>query len=371
MRKSPPPAKLWYHHLTLDLLVRVLSRSIFHPAIVLIFYLCIAAMHKHRQPIAFYTLYWAAILALVDAMVWFNHRLTYGTQRKVNWEEEVVVITGGSSGLGRVLAETLVRRGVMVGVLDIKRPDVEAEELMESGDLAWEVCDVTKLEEVTKSIKHIEQKLGPPSILINNAASPINGKSLLQQESQASVLTSEQAAHTLDVNAVSHFNLLHACLPHLMNSAKSNGAHIVTISSILSRLAPAHLADYAASKAVISTLHQCLNHEIAIHPSPNIEGKVKTVLVETGQMETGLFAEMTNLPWYANFFGPVLDAKDVASEIIRVIGRGDGGVLRMPFYAKIIGAGWYDVLPGSIQRLARWWSGIDHALALGKKSKAL
>ena len=40
-----------------------------------------------------------------------------------------------------------------VGVLDVRRADREAEELMESGDLVWGVCDVTKLDEVTKGIK--------------------------------------------------------------------------------------------------------------------------------------------------------------------------------------------------------------------------
>ena len=54
-------------------------------------------------------------------------------------------------------------------------------------------------------------------------------------------------------------------------------------------------------------------------------------------MDTNLFGPHTTLPWYANFFGPVLEAKDVAMEIVRVVERGEGGVVRMPFYAKIIG----------------------------------
>ena len=176
----------------------------------------------------------------------------------------------------------------------------------------------------------IEEKLGPPSILISNAASPIHGRPLLE-ESEKSVLTPVQATQTLSVNALSHFNLLHACLPHL--TTRPNGAHIVTISSVLAHLAPARLADYTASKSAISTLHYSLSYEIATHPSSDVRSKIKTLLVETGQIETGLFADMS-LPWYANFFGPVLDAKDVASEIIRVVGRGEGGVVRMPAYAR-------------------------------------
>ena len=82
-------------------------------------------------------------------------------------------------------------------------------------------------------------------------------------------------------------------------------------------------------------------------------------------MNTNLFGPYTTLPWYANFFGPILEAKDVAMEIVRVVERGEGGVIRMPFYAKIIGNTW-GALPGSAQRGVRWWSGVDEAVGQGK-----
>ena len=82
-------------------------------------------------------------------------------------------------------------------------------------------------------------------------------------------------------------------------------------------------------------------------------------------MDTNLFGPHTTLPWYAHFFGPTLEAKDVAMEIVRVVERGEGGVIRMPFYAKIIGHTW-GVLPGSLQKGVRWWSGVDEAVGHGK-----
>jgi hypothetical protein len=93
---------------------------------------------------------------------------------------------------------------------------------------------------------------------------------------------------------------------------------------------------------------------------------VKTLLVETGQIKTELFADKTSLPSYAEFFGPVLDAKDIAKEIVKTIERGDGGVLRMPFYAKCMP--FYPILPGTVQGLVRSFSGIDRAIGSGKKS---
>ena len=148
--------KPWYTHLTLDLLIRVLSRSIFHPAITLIAWLCICAMHKHRTPVAYYTLYWAAFLASCDVVSWLNHRLTYGKPRVVKWEKEVVVVTGGGRGLGRVLVEILCRRGVRVGVLESNDGKGEGrEELVEGFGVCWEVVDVGNLEGVERGVGRI------------------------------------------------------------------------------------------------------------------------------------------------------------------------------------------------------------------------
>lgn len=139
-----PGATPWHHHLTLDLFVRILARSIFHPAIVLIFYLCLAAIHKHRSPTAYYTLYWASVLAVVDIAIWIDHRAVYGKPRKVELAREVVVVTGGARGLGRVLVERLVRRGCKVGVLDlVELEGEEGKELREVGEVCWVGgCDV-------------------------------------------------------------------------------------------------------------------------------------------------------------------------------------------------------------------------------------
>ena len=88
---------------------------------------------------------------------------------------------------------------------------------------------------------------------------------------------------------------------------------------------------------------------------------MKTLLVETGQIDTALF-EGVKLPWYANFFGPVLDSKDVAREIINIIGRGESGVLRMPFYAKIVASPLWAMIPGGLMGVVRWGAGIDGAM---------
>ncbi|KAK5053281.1 hypothetical protein LTR84_002255 [Exophiala bonariae] len=356
--------KPWYRYVNLDLLVRILVNSVFHPYIIFIFYLTQAALHVHREPLAYYTLCYAALLGVLEIGANINHRLTYGKHREVKWEKEVVIITGGGSGLGRVLAEMIMRKGGKVAILDVKGADEVAEDAMERWDLVWEKCDVAKESEVKEAVDRIVDDLGAPTVLINNAASGITGLPLLSSITNPTVLSPAQAAKTLTINTVSHFNTLSALLPHLIKSPQ--GAHIVTISSILSHLAPASLADYTSSKSAISSLHQTLQHELRSHPDPSAFARVKTLLVETGQIKTQLFADKTSLPSYAEFFGPVLEAKDIAKEIVKTIERGDGGILRMPFYAKCMPI--YSLLPGTAQALVRWFSGIDRAIGAGSKT---
>ena len=344
----------------------------------MVFYLCLASVHKHREPLAYYTLCYTALLAVVEVCIWANHRITYGPHRKVDWENEVIVITGGGTGLGRVLSQMFLRKGAKVAVLDVRQPDEEATEEMERWDLQWEVVDVSSKEQVEGAIRKVVDQVGQPSlllnrdrelipsiaqfgsptILVNNAATNVRGLPLLATTTKPTTLSAEQASNTLIINALGHFNTLSVLLPHLTTS--KTGAHIVTISSLLAHLAPASLSDYTASKAAVSSLHHTLCNELRTHPDPSIFAKVKTLLVEPGQLDTQLFADKTTVPFYAHFFGPVLEAKDIAKEIVRRIERGDGGAIRLPFYAKFMP--YFGVMPGTVQIMFRWFSGIDGAM---------
>lgn len=100
--------------------------------------------------------------------MYVNRRVTYGPARKVDWENEVVVVTGGGSGLGRVVVESLVMRGVKVAVLDVQGMDAEAEELAEgaTGELCWVECDVARLEEVEAAVGRVVEEVSSGLIFV-------------------------------------------------------------------------------------------------------------------------------------------------------------------------------------------------------------
>ena len=76
-------------------------------------------------------------------------------------------------------------------------------------------------------------------------------------------------------------------------------------------------------------------------------------------MATPLFAH-AQMPWYAAFLGPTLEVPEVAREIVKVIGKGESAVIRMPLYASLVGS-FYAALPGSLQMGVRWLGGVDTA----------
>ena len=127
---------------------------------------------------------------------------------------------------------------------------------------------------------------------------------------------------------------------------------IVTISSVVGHVGPKFLTDYASTKAAVTALHYALTADLG-----GVSAPIKTLLVEPGQMSTNLFAGVETP---SNFFAPVLEPVNVAKEIIAAIDAGKGGVLAMPTYSRWIHL--MKVLPVSVQRLARWWSGCDEAM---------
>ena len=59
--------------------------------------------------------------------------------------------------------------------------------------------------------------------------------------------------------------------------------------------------------------------------------------------------------------------RELLDRMREAVERGEGGVIRMPFYAKCVPV--LGVLPGGVQRVVRWWSGIDRAI-VGREKRA-
>ncbi|KKA27113.1 hypothetical protein TD95_005199 [Thielaviopsis punctulata] len=328
----------WFAPISLDMIVKVAKVTIVHPFICWMVPLSLRAQAmSYQNPRMTSSIAWAVFITLCWMADVINRRIAYGLPREVDLSEEIIVITGGASGLGLLIAEVYGMRGATVAVLDV----VE----LESGEargVTYYKCDVSDKARLAEVAKQIERDLGPPTVLVNNAGVVI-GKSLLD-------LTVPEIEKSVNTNFLAHFYTLKTFLPYLTTSPR--GGTVVTVSSVMGHVGGAQLTDYAACKAGISSLHRSLEAELRVsHP------EMRMVLVEPGQLSTPMFRGVKTPN---SFLAPVVEPVDVAKEIIAAIDSGKAAHVATPLYTRWIG--WFNVLPVSVQKIVRSLAGVDTAM---------
>ena len=149
----PPQRDSWFAPLSVDLILKVLRTTFFHPFIAWIVPLCFRAQTMAWDaPPMLVSIAWASFITLC----WFgglvNQRIAFGLPREVDLSEEVIVITGGASGLGLLVAQVYGMRGATVAVLDVKD--------MENGEargVTYYKCDVKDKARVAQVAAEIER----------------------------------------------------------------------------------------------------------------------------------------------------------------------------------------------------------------------
>lgn len=336
-RPRPPMRDSWFAPVSIDLLLKVLNVTIFHPFIAWLIPLCFRAEHMDYDATPMrVTIAWAFAVTMLWMSNMLSHKIAYGMPREVDLGEEVIVVTGGASGLGLLLAEVYGMRGATVAVLD--KADLES---TDARGITHYKCDVSDRAQIASVAAEIERDLGTPTILINNAA-VVTGKKLLDMDMA-------EVERSLSANLLSHFYTIKQFLPGMLR--KDTGGTIVTVSSVLGQLGAAQLSDYAAAKAGVTALHKSLAAELQEFP------EIKTILVTPGQLSTPLFAGVQSP---SSFIAPVVEPVDVAKEIISAIDLGLSDHIAMPLYARWID--WYNVLPVGLQKIARKISGVDKGM---------
>lgn len=293
-----------------------------------------ASLHRWVVPlVSCYTLF----LILAWALAKINDRLLQGNFAfNRMWSEEVAVVSGGSSGLGHCICENLAAKGATVINLDIVPPTSKS-----SAD--FHQCDCSNKDSVRSAVTYVGESYGPATILVNNAACKITGKTIRK-------LTKAEFMRTLEVNAFGCLNLTQQFLPDLLSAGRGQ---IVSISSTTAHISPATLFDYSSSKAAIICMHDCLDAELE-----QAGQQIKLLLVTLGQLSTQLFGGVETP---SNFLGPILDPSQVAETIVEAVRQGRGGLLCLPLYASWIPL--MRILPAGFAKAVRRASGIDRAMS--------
>jgi hypothetical protein len=148
----------WAKPLSIDLLLKVLNVTFLHPFVAWMIPLCMRAQAMAWTHTAMQiTIGYAALLTALFFLGVLNRQIAYSKPRKVDFSEEVIVITGGASGLGLLIAEVYGMRGATVAVLDVK--DLESGE---ARGVEVYKCDVGDKEQVARVAIEIERDVYPP-----------------------------------------------------------------------------------------------------------------------------------------------------------------------------------------------------------------
>eukprot|EP00824_Muranothrix_gubernata_P002439 TRINITY_DN12938_c0_g1_i1.p2 TRINITY_DN12938_c0_g1~~TRINITY_DN12938_c0_g1_i1.p2 ORF type:complete len:291 (+),score=64.88 TRINITY_DN12938_c0_g1_i1:2-874(+) len=238
-----------------------------------------------------------------------------------NVEGKIVLVTGGGSGIGRLMALRFAERKAKIVLWDVVKDAMEevAEEIRKAGGVAFTyVVDVSKSANIYAAAERVKADVGRVDILVNNAGI-VSGKPLLD-------LPDEKIEMTFAVNTLSHFYTCKAFLPAMI---AANEGHIVTIASSAAYVGIPRMTDYCSSKWAAFGFNESLRLELA----HNGHTGVKTTVICPFYINTGMFEGVrTRFPLLL----PILEPDYVADQIINAVLK-EKAVLTLPYLPTLTG----------------------------------
>lgn len=165
-----------------------------------------------------------------------------------------VLVTGGSSGLGRVIAETFARARARVALVGLEESDTlaAAESIKASGGEALGlVGDVTNEEDTLRLAREAAQRFGGIDILVNAAGRTHRGWIL--------ETPSDEILSLFKLNLLGTVQMTRAAIPYLLESASP---HVVNIGSLAAKSASRWVGAYPISKFPVAAFSQQLRLEM-------------------------------------------------------------------------------------------------------------
>jgi NAD(P)-dependent dehydrogenase (short-subunit alcohol dehydrogenase family) len=191
---------------------------------------------------------------------------------RFSFDGRVVVITGGSRGLGLAIARELAKENARLVLLARDESELERARADLSGRGAEVLtlrCDVTRRDDVEEAIENVLAQFGRIDALINNAGEIVVGP--------LAHMTMADFEKAMAVHGFASLYTVFAVLPHMR---RNGGGRIVNISSIGGKIAIPHLAPYCMSKFALTGLSDALRAELA-------KDRIFVTTVCPGLMRTG------------------------------------------------------------------------------------
>ena len=166
---------------------------------------------------------------------------------------KIAIVTGGTRGIGRAIALSLVRAGAEVAITGRKELDLAhaTSQLKQHGKATGYVCDVRDYEQVKSTFAKVSEDLGGLDILVNNA-----GVGIFSSVESMSI---GDFRAVLETNVFGVFYCCHEAIPLLK---RRGGGYIINISSLAGANPHPNMAAYNASKFALNGFSEALMQEV-------------------------------------------------------------------------------------------------------------
>jgi NAD(P)-dependent dehydrogenase (short-subunit alcohol dehydrogenase family) len=297
--------------------------------------------------------------------------LTYKLFRpRYDFNGKVVLITGGSRGLGLVLAREFAARGAKIAICARDRDELQRAKLdleLDGAEVFDAVCDVREQGEVENLVADVRSRFGRIDVLVNNAGVIQVGP--LESQTQSDF---EEA---MRVHFWGSYFTMKAIIPEMRQRREGR---IVNISSIGGKVAVPHLAPYCASKFALAGLSSALHPELkkdniivmSVYPGLMRTGShINAMFKGQHRKEFALFSIMNGLPVTS------VSAESAARQIADAIAAGRAELVISP-QAKLAVkvSALFPELTADLMALTNQLlpenGGIDRAYATGLESES-
>jgi short-subunit dehydrogenase len=283
---------------------------------------------------------------------------------------KTVLITGGSRGLGLVMAREFVHQGARVAICARDPDELERarkELILRGGDVFSILCDLGDRSAVEQMVRTLQEEFGEIDVLVNNAG--------IISVGPVEEMTIDDFEEAMQTNYWAAVYTIMAVLPHMLERGKGR---IVNIASIGGKISVPHLLPYSASKFALVGLSTGLHAEVAK------DGIVVTTvcpgLMRTGSPRNATFKgnHRAEYAWFSISDSlPLIsmNAQRAARQIITACKRGDAEVV-LSIPAKLA-VRFHNLFPeltgglmGIVNRLLPPPGGIGAKRALGSESES-
>lgn len=271
-----------------------------------------------------------------------------------NFQQDVVVVTGGATGIGRAVVELLSHKyHAKVAVLDLASP-VYAPAPPGAPEILYIKTDVASKEDVAEAATKIRATFGTdPLVLVNNAG--------LAYGNRIIDCDLETVERLWRVNTLAHYVTLQQFLPAMI--AKNHG-HVVSVASSASYMSIPQLSTYAMTKAGTLALHEALTGELRTRYNAP---KVRTSVVCPTKVRTALGDGLED---QANqLLAPTLEPVQVGQRIVQAIVEGNSRNIIMPSVMNLLPLG--SRAPAWIRRILELIGDTDNGVNDTSMSRAI